>query len=93
MFLSFCNNIFYVSDFPLNLERRRIRKAINKDRISIYLFAYFIFGCTEYSLLCEGFSLVAESGGYSLVVVTWAPHYSDFSCCGAQALGHLGFSG
>ena len=83
MFLSFCNNIFYVSDFPLNLERRRTPKAVNKDRISIYLFACFIFGCAGSSVLCEGFSLVVESGGDSLVVVTWA-HYGDF---GAQALG------
>ena len=34
----------------------------------IYLFFiiyYFIFGCVGSSLLCVGFSLVAESGGYS----------------------------
>ena len=29
----------------------------------------FIFCCAGVSLLCKGFSLVAESGGFSLVVV------------------------
>ena len=29
----------------------------------------FIFCCAGSSLLCKGFSLVAESGGFSLVVV------------------------
>ena len=36
---------------------------------SIFLFfIYFIFGCTGSFLLCEGFSLVAASGDYSLAV-------------------------
>ena len=30
-----------------------------------YLFNLFIFGCVGSSLLCEGFPLVAASGGYS----------------------------
>ena len=30
-----------------------------------FLFFKFIFGCIGSSLLCAGFSLVAESGGYS----------------------------
>ena len=40
---------------------------------------------------CVGFSLAAESGGYSLVSV-WASHCNGVSCCGAQALGYSGFS-
>ena len=36
---------------------------------------------------CTGFSLVAASRGYSLIVVAQASHRNGFSCCGAQALG------
>ena len=32
-------------------------------------FTYFFNGCTGPSLLCVSFSLVAASGGYSLVLV------------------------
>ena len=58
-----------------------------------YLFTYlFIFGCVG-SLLLGGLSLVrASRRGYSLVAVAWASHCSGFSCCQAQALGHMGFS-
>ena len=34
----------------------------------IYLSIYYIFGCVGSSLLRVGFSLVAGSGGYSVVV-------------------------
>ena len=33
---------------------------------------------------CVGFSIIAAS--------VWASHCSGFSCCGAQALGRMGFS-
>ena len=51
----------------------------------------FIYGCTGSSLLCVGFSLAVESGGYSNRGV-WASHRCGFSCYGAQALGCVGFS-
>ena len=37
---------------------------------------------------CSSFSLVVERGSYSLVI--WAFHCGDSSCCGTQALGHVG---
>ena len=51
----------------------------------------FIYGCTGSSLLCVGFSLAVESGGYSNRGV-WASHCRGFSFYGAQALGCVGFS-
>ena len=36
-------------------------------------FLKFIFGCADPLLLCVGFSLVAASGGYFLVVVPGFP--------------------
>ena len=56
------------------------------------IYYLFIFGCVG-SLLLGGLSLVrASRRGYSLVAVAWASHCSGFSCCQAQALGHMGFS-
>ena len=49
----------------------------------------FIFGCTRSSLLCADFSLVEVSGGYPSCGVL-SSHCGGFSCCGAQALGHVG---
>ena len=46
--------------------------------LTIHLFS---FRCVGSSLLCAGFSLVAASGGYSLL------QCADFFCCGARALG------
>lgn len=51
---------------------------------------YFIFGCTESSLLVPGLSLVGASGA-ALPHGTEASHCSDFSCR-AQGLGRVGFS-
>ena len=62
----------------------------------IYLFIYLIFGCTG-SSLARGFSLVAESGGYSLLRCTgfslrWllllqstGARRTGFSSCGTRA--------
>ena len=58
---------------------------------NFYLFIlFFFFGCTESSLL-QWPSPVSESWGYSLVAAHGF-HCSGFSCCGARALGHAGFS-
>ena len=51
-----------------------------------------IFSCAE-SLLCVGFSLVEVRGGNALVVLWGASLCCGFSCCRAQALGPVGFSG
>ena len=67
-------------------------------------FFFFFFGCVGSSLLREGFSLVAASGGYSsvwrtgfslrwvLLLRSTGSRYSGFSSCGAQAqqLWHKG---
>ena len=53
----------------------------------IFLIIYLFLSVLDLHC-CMGFSLVAESRGYSLVVV-----YSGFSCCRARALGCPGFSG
>ena len=49
-----------------------------------YNFTYlFTFGCSG-SSCCRGFSLVADSGAYSLIVVGGpVSHWSGFSCCRA----------
>ena len=46
----------------------------------------FIFGCVGSLLLRAGFSLVAESGGYSSL---WCTSFSlgGLSCCRTRALG------
>ena len=61
------------------------------------LFFFFIFGCIGSSLLCASFSLVAASGGYSLLWCTgfslrWLlslwntdSRHTGFSSCGTQA--------
>ena len=64
---------------------------------SIYFFKRNIFICCVRSSLCHVRSLVESSGGCSLVAVcrlltVGASNCSGF-CCGAQALGHSGFSG
>ena len=51
----------------------------------IYLFLAMLDLCC-----CMGFSLVAVSGGYSLVVVCRL--LIVVTCCGAQVLGSMGFS-
>ena len=63
----------------------------------INFFYLFIFGCVGSSLLCAGFSLVAASGGYSLLrcagfSLRWllllrstGSTRADFSSCGARA--------
>ena len=51
----------------------------------------FLFGCAGSSWLSR-LSLVAMSGGYSLLQCVQASHWSGFSYCGARALGYTGFS-
>ena len=46
------------------------------------------YGCIFFAVW--GLSLVAENGGYS-GFLTGASHCSDLSCCGARALGCVGF--
>ena len=54
-------------------------------------FYFLICGCSGSSLLSAGFSLVAASGGPSLVAAQ-VSNRGGFSCCGARAPGHIGFS-
>ena len=63
---------------------------LNLGDINIFFqMQYFIyFGCAGSLLLCR-LSLVVPSRGYFLAV----SHCSGFSCCGAQALGYIGFNG
>ena len=51
----------------------------------------FIFGCVGFSLLCRLFSSCREQGLPASCGVR-ASHCSGVSC-GAQALGHMGFTG
>ena len=51
----------------------------------------FLSGCAGPSWLSR-LSLVAVSGGYSLLPCVQASHWSGFSHCGAWALGYTGFS-
>ena len=55
-----------------------------------YNFIYlFILGCSRSSSPHGLFSHCGELG--LLLVVLWMSHCSDFSCCGAGALGFMGF--
>ena len=56
----------------------------------IYNFILPIFGCAGTSLLLRLFSSCDEWGPLFLAVCR-APHWGGFSCCGARALGHVGF--
>lgn len=51
----------------------------------------FLLGCTGSSLLCQAFSSYSELEA-TFHCSAQASHYSGFSCSGAQALGHTGFS-
>ena len=54
-----------------------------------YLFIHF---CLHWVFVAvRGLSLVASSGA-TLHRDAWVSHCGVFSCCGAQALGHVGFS-
>ena len=56
------------------------------------LFFYsLIFGCSGSLVLCGLFSSCREQRLLSSHTA-WASHRSGFSCCGAQALGHVDFS-
>ena len=50
----------------------------------------FIFACAGSSLLCGLSSSCGEQGLLSSCH-TWASHCGGSSCCGARALGHMGF--
>ena len=57
----------------------------------IYLFIYLFLAALGLRCWLPAFSHFAERGlvsGYG----AWASHWGGFSCCGAQALGHSGFS-
>ena len=56
-----------------------------------HFFKLFVFGCTGFLLTC-GLSLVAESGGCSLVWVLELLTAVASLCFGARALGCTGFS-
>ena len=58
--------------------------CIHRKYLFIYLWLSWVF------FAVQGLSLIAENGGYSSFI-TWASHCSDLSCCGAQALGCVGF--
>ena len=65
-----------------------------RSSVDILVFFFFFFFFKIYLFLavldlccCRRLSLVAESRGYSLVAVLQLLICSDFSCCGAQALG------
>ena len=47
----------------------------------MYFWLHWVF------VAARGLSLVAASGGYSSLWCAGFSHCSDFSCCGAQALG------
>ena len=53
----------------------------------IYLINLFIFDCVGSLWLRMGFSLVAASGGYSLLQCTGS-RCTGFSSCGTRALEH-----
>ena len=55
-----------------------------------YLFTLFVLGCAG-SLLLRGLSLVVVSGAPLHCSVQASP-CRGFSCCRAQAVGHVGFS-
>ena len=69
----------------------------NPSNFFFFFLIYFIFGCVGSSLLCVGFSLVVESGGYSslqcagfslqwlLLLQSTGSRLTDFSSCGARA--------
>ena len=58
---------------------------------TILLISLFFYFWLRWVLIAVwGFSLVSANGGYCDSM--WGSHYSDFSCCRAQALGHTGFS-
>ena len=52
----------------------------------VVYYLFIVFGCAGSPLLCVSFSLVAESGGYSLVTVCWLLT-EVASRCRAWALG------
>ena len=72
-------------------QRRTRRQAKQGSNIFFFKFIYLFFGCVGSLLLCTGFSLAVESGGYSSF---WCAGFSwgGFSCCRARALGRAGFS-
>ena len=61
--------------------------SLLKNNLKIYLFFAVLGLCC-----CTDFSLVALSGDYFLSGDEQAPHCCGFSCCGAWALEHSGFS-
>ena len=58
-----------------------------------YLFKFYLFsfGCAVSSLLCGLFCSCGEQGLLACCCVLGS-HFRSFSCCGAQALGRVGFS-
>ena len=53
-----------------------------------FLKILFTYGCAGLPC-CMGFSLVSASGGLCRYSV-WTSRWGGFSCCRAQALGHMG---
>ena len=55
----------------------------------LFFFNLFIFGCAGASVLHGPFS---KGNKQRLLFIAQASHCGGFSCCRAQALGHVGFS-
>ena len=68
------------------------RDSQGRERLEWFSFKIilFIFGCAGSLLLRELFSGCSQRGLLSSGLQ--ASHGGAFSCCGAQALGHVGFS-
>ena len=72
-------------------DREKFTHSINIKKLYISLFLAVLGLCC-----CVGFSLVAGSGGYSLVMVRWllllwstgSRACAGFSSCGSRALEH-----
>ena len=81
----FCSLQCYIHD---NIQKNNKISPPISQLIHIFKlkFIYSFFGCAGSSLLCGFFPTCSEWGLLSSVVC------GDFSCCGAQALGCVGFS-
>ena len=69
------------------------KESDTTERLHFHPYFYlliFIFDCAGPLLLCGLFSSCGK-WGYS-VAAAQTSHRSGFSCCGAWALGHVGFS-
>ena len=82
-----CQEDIVRSLFILSFKIYANSSSLLKNNLKIYLFFAVLGLCC-----CTDFSLVAVSGDYFLSGDEQAPHCCGFSCCGAWALEHSGFS-